>query len=103
MRCEQKRQLSVSLANLPIARQARVLRMIDARYDDGEGDEVEIDLDVMDNTTLWRLFDYEFPKSQQLAMGVNFDAPPAAAPPPPAPKPAAGSSSSSGALIGCGQ
>ena len=103
MKFEQKRQLSVALANLPIARQARVVQII-SDLAQTQDDEIEIDLDQMDNTTLWRLFDYVFPKSQQIAMGITHDelvvgapsAAPAAAPPPkPAAKPAASSSDSS--------
>ena len=80
MKFEQKRQLSVALANLPIARQARVVQIISVGQT--QEDEIEIDLDQMDNTTLWRLFDYVFPKSQQIAMGITHDdlVAPAAAP-----------------------
>jgi hypothetical protein len=89
MKFEQKRQLSVALANLPIARQARVVQIV-SDLAQTQDDEIELDLDQMDNTTLWRLFDYVFPKSQQLAMGITHDelvlgapsAAPAAAPPP---------------------
>jgi hypothetical protein len=89
MSFERKRQLNVGLSNLPIARQARVLQILGDQVG-GQADEVEIDMDQMDNTTLWRLFDYVFSVSRQVAMGITHDelvvvaraAAPVAAPPP---------------------
>jgi hypothetical protein len=72
MKFEQKRQLSVALANLPIERQARIAQIL-ADIVEEQDDEIEIDLDQMDNTTLWRLFDYVFPKSKQMQMGITRD------------------------------
>lgn len=89
MSFERKRQLNAGLSNLPIARQARVLQILGDQVG-GQADEVEIDMDQMDNTTLWRLFDYVFSVSRQVAMGITHDelvvvaraAAPVAAPPP---------------------
>jgi bromodomain-containing factor 1 len=103
MTFEQKRQLSVELANLPIARQARVVQIIEHTLESRD-DEIELDLNRLDNTTLWRLFDYVFSESAQMQMGINHNelvvgapsAAPAAAPPPkPTAKPAASSSDDS--------
>jgi hypothetical protein len=99
----QKRALTVAMANLPIARQARVVQIAQYTFDSRD-DEVDVDLDQIDNTTLWLMFDYVFPNSVQMRMGINHDelvvgapsAAPAAAPPPkPAAKPAASSSDDS--------
>jgi len=98
-----KRKLSVAMANLPIARQARVVQIIEHTLESRD-DEIELDLNRLDNTTLWRLFDYVFSESAQMQMGINHNelvvgapsAAPAAAPPPkPAAKPAASSSDDS--------
>ena len=71
MKFEQKRQLSVALANLPVQKQARVVQIIsEQNLTKSEDDEIEIDLDLMDNATLWRLFDFVFPRSQQMQMGI---------------------------------
>lgn len=99
----QKRLLNVAMANLPIARQARVVQIVAGKVEK-QDDEIEIDMDQMDNATLWLLFDYVFTKRQQMEMEINHDelvvgapsAAPAAAPPPkPAAKPAASSSDDS--------
>jgi len=85
MKFELKQQLSVALASLPIHRQAGVVQIITDTMNT-QDDEIEINLDTMDNITVWRLFDYVFPRSQQVAMGVIHNdhaakAQPATAPP----------------------
>ena len=57
---QHKRALTFAMANLPIVRQARLLQIITGVLETTD-DEVEIDLDMMDNATLWRLMDYCFP------------------------------------------
>ena len=72
MKFEQKRQLSLALQNLPVQKQARVVQIIsESQLTQTNEDEIEIDLDQMDNTTLWRLFDFVFPRSKQIDMGIH--------------------------------
>jgi hypothetical protein len=92
------RQLGVALANLPILRQGRVTQILNGQVE-MQADEVEVDLEKLDHTTLWRLFDYVFPVRQQAAMGVTLNelvegARPAAPPVRPAVIPDASSSDS---------
>jgi hypothetical protein len=86
MKFEQKRQLSIALQSLPVQKQARVVQIIsESQLTKTNDDEIEIDLDQMDNTTLWRLFDFVFPRSKQIDMGIPeiYKAEPVVAPPPP--------------------
>ena len=66
---------------MPVAHQALVVQII-SDLAQTQDDEIVIDVDQLDNTTLWRLFDCVFPKSQQIALGIVHDdlVAPAAAP-----------------------
>jgi hypothetical protein len=59
-----KKALAAALANLPIARQVRVTQIIQSTFE-SQDDEVVIDLDMLDNETLWRLVDYCFPGNKR--------------------------------------
>jgi hypothetical protein len=68
---EHKRAMAVAFANLSIERQARVYQYVQDSAAVGADGEGELDLDELDNETLWRLFDYVFPRSKQIEMRVE--------------------------------
>ena len=61
MSFEQKRKLSVSLGMMPADKLARVVEIINSgpsQLATGDDDEIELDIDALDNVTLWKLDDY---------------------------------------------
>lgn len=69
MTTEEKMKLSVGLQNLPIESQSRVVEIISehnqSMINAGQADEeVELDMDNLDNVTLWKLYYFVFPKDQ---------------------------------------